>query len=758
MAHRAALAALLALTASPAFADPPSPMFPDGAAPAAQAAPRAVHRPGHDWNRPDLADVLTGQPIGAALTLTGLPVAADGLPRRAGEPGADATLVRFEILAEDAVVLVVGADGVARPITPEVALFRGHLGADPEHRIVFAVSDAGVHGLIFGPGRETVSISSGPFAAAEGKRDMAGAVASLLADVPGTMPACGVTADDPRLQPNGPTRPAQAGEDGEGGDHGGGAAFGAPCRRVRVAVDTDWQFTGNLFGGNTAASAGYALSLMGAVSEIYQSHINVRLQVPFLRVWAADVDPYSAADMFQMLDQFRDHWNANMDAVPRDLAHLLSGDGLGGGVAYLNVICTPWWHYGVSANLGGSFPYPVIHNDHGNWDPFVTAHELGHNFGTLHTHDGYEPPIDGCGNGDCSVTPNGTIMSYCHGCPGGMSNIRLEFHPRVVDRMLEYIANDVTCSLALAGTGALPDSALTWATIPVRIDVLQNDQAVSCGTPILAWYEPTTAQGGAVLVVPPDASFPRARLEYTPPAGGSGTDTFLYGIVGGAVAQVSIELMPLRAPDGPAATLVGLPVRYYALSQPSMLPDFDALTPYLEGLVTWINYPSTGGNFAGSGRADEVGAVFEGYIQVPAPGLWTFFLESDDGSRLRIGDTTVVDNDGLHGMVERSGQIGLQAGRHSIRVEFFENFGGAGLIARWQGPGVSRQVIPAGTWLRAAPCPADLDGGGAVEFSDLLILLGAWGPCGAPCPADLDGSGTVDFSDLLMLLSDWGPC
>lgn len=54
--------------------------------------------------------------------------------------------------------------------------------------------------------------------------------------------------------------------------------------------------------------------------------------------------------------------------------------------------------------------------------------------------------------------------------------------------------------------------------------------------------------------------------------------------------------------------------------------------------------------------------------------------------------------------------------------------------------------------------PADLDGNGAVEFADLLILLGAWGPCAVPadCPADLDGSGTVGFEDLLLLLADWG--
>jgi hypothetical protein len=54
-------------------------------------------------------------------------------------------------------------------------------------------------------------------------------------------------------------------------------------------------------------------------------------------------------------------------------------------------------------------------------------------------------------------------------------------------------------------------------------------------------------------------------------------------------------------------------------------------------------------------------------------------------------------------------------------------------------------------------CPADLDGSGVVDVSDLLQLLGAWGPC-TGCVEDLDGSGSVDVSDLLTLLATWGVC
>lgn len=54
--------------------------------------------------------------------------------------------------------------------------------------------------------------------------------------------------------------------------------------------------------------------------------------------------------------------------------------------------------------------------------------------------------------------------------------------------------------------------------------------------------------------------------------------------------------------------------------------------------------------------------------------------------------------------------------------------------------------------------PGDVDGDGDVDFTDLVLLLAAWGPCPtppAPCPADFDGNGSVDFQDLLVLLANW---
>jgi hypothetical protein len=79
---------------------------------------------------------------------------------------------------------------------------------------------------------------------------------------------------------------------------------------------------------------------------------------------------------------------------------------------------------------------------------------------------------------------------------------------------------------------------------------------------------------------------------------------------------------------------------------------------------------------------------------VPADGIYTFFLTSDDGSRLSIGADVVVDHDGLHSASERSGQIILRAGRHPIMVAMFEGSGSQVLDVQYSGPGIDRIPIP----------------------------------------------------------------
>jgi alpha-L-fucosidase len=92
---------------------------------------------------------------------------------------------------------------------------------------------------------------------------------------------------------------------------------------------------------------------------------------------------------------------------------------------------------------------------------------------------------------------------------------------------------------------------------------------------------------------------------------------------------------------------------------------------------------------------------YRGYIRAHETGVYTFAVTSDDGSRLWIGDTLVVDNDGLHGAKPAWGSVALQAGWHPITVAMFQATGGLELSVAWHGPGLFTQPPAAGVLGRA---------------------------------------------------------
>ena len=53
-------------------------------------------------------------------------------------------------------------------------------------------------------------------------------------------------------------------------------------------------------------------------------------------------------------------------------------------------------------------------------------------------------------------------------------------------------------------------------------------------------------------------------------------------------------------------------------------------------------------------------------------------------------------------------------------------------------------------------CPADANGDGFVNVSDLLAVIDQWGQTGST--ADINNDGIVDVTDLLLVVGSWGPC
>lgn len=219
-----------------------------------------------------------------------------------------------------------------------------------------------------------------------------------------------------------------------------------------IAIETDWQLYQRF--GSVPALVQYVTNLVNATSRRYLADVGVTITLRYLGVHTTQDDGWTTQDFpsgstTSLLYEFQNawQWSSGRPALANtDLSHFLSGAGIGGGVGYMNALCRPEFAFGVSASINGNINWLTWdwQNTSTSWDFVVLAHELGHNFGSAHTHE-YCPPIDRCypntfpGCNPSAVCSHGTIMSYCHTCPGGMLNTDLFFHPRTAEVMRSNI-------------------------------------------------------------------------------------------------------------------------------------------------------------------------------------------------------------------------------------------------------------------------------------------------------------------------------
>jgi hypothetical protein len=170
----------------------------------------------------------------------------------------------------------------------------------------------------------------------------------------------------------------------------------------------------------------------------------------------------------------------------------------------------------------------------------------------------------------------------------------------------------------------------------------------------------------------------------------------------GASRVISHEMKKAtpRKPAPPAEkTYPGLLLSRYDLASPvQKLPDFKPLK--LKHAAV-----SDGVNLARAGTGNHFALKLEGWLSVPETGVYTFYLSSDDGSRLLLGDEVVVDNDGVHGMRERVGSIALEAGQHPVAVHYFQYDRLLGLKLEYAGPKIARRQVPAAAFTHARTEP-----------------------------------------------------
>jgi autotransporter-associated beta strand protein len=166
----------------------------------------------------------------------------------------------------------------------------------------------------------------------------------------------------------------------------------------------------------------------------------------------------------------------------------------------------------------------------------------------------------------------------------------------------------------------------------------------------------------------------------------------------------------LNAATGFAGAVNGLGYAYYqsatyytsdSQTNWASMPNFAALTPVSSGAVAGLDLTPRQ-------RRNGYAFNFTGYIYVPASGLYAFTLNSCDGSILYVDGQQVVNFDGKHSPVDLSGWVGLQAGYHTLNVQYFFDtqptsmFGDYfdALTLSWEGPGITKTVVPVTAFYR----------------------------------------------------------
>ncbi|MBS0197060.1 MAG: NPCBM/NEW2 domain-containing protein [Planctomycetes bacterium] len=472
------------------------------------------------------------------------------------------------------------------------------------------------------------------------------------------------------------------------------------CAKVaEIAFDADYEmFLAN--GESVANTVADIESVLIANDVIYLRDVGIGHQSTAFVIRATPADPYTATDAGGLLDQFRAEWETNRGGIRRDIAHLMTGREVDGniiGVAYVSVVCSNF-SYGLSqSRFTAQLVYRVG----------LTAHELGHNWSASHCD----------GDADCSI--------MCSGI-GGCAQSVTAFSSRTISEVTSF--RDIRSCLSVGVPVAYDDSYQSLPGQSVRMDVLGNDSDAGCGVITMPSFQTSTAGGGLVTRSVGTGPNGRDELLYQPRAGFSGLDSFTYQIRVGAgspaTGTVRVEVVTPRAPDAVGLTGPGLDAAYY-LTLPLSVAELPRGTVVGTATSPTINFPSSSTNIAGGSRHDGVGMILTGTLQIPAAGTYTFYCASDDGSVLYVNNSLVVMNDGPQGFTEVAGTISLPAGPASVRLEYFQGGGDAGLLLSVLPPGfgAGKVVVPAAWWTAPGVSITFLDLGGLYDnLPDLSTL------------------------------------
>lgn len=230
---------------------------------------------------------------------------------------------------------------------------------------------------------------------------------------------------------------------------------GTALRTYRLALAATVEYSA-VFGGTVPLALSAMTTTMNRVNGIYEREVAVHMNLVANEasiIFTAEPDGYTNSSGSTMLGQNQSKLDTVIGTANYDVGHVFSTGG--GGVAGLGVICSA----GNKARGVTGLPSPV-------GDAFAVdyvAHEMGHQFGGLHTFNGI---TTNCGGGNRSASAAyepgsaSTIMGYAGIC--GAQNLQPHsddyFHVKSLEQIVAHITS--------GGGSACAASTMTGNTPP----------------------------------------------------------------------------------------------------------------------------------------------------------------------------------------------------------------------------------------------------------------------------------------------------
>lgn len=178
---------------------------------------------------------------------------------------------------------------------------------------------------------------------------------------------------------------------------------------------------------------------------------------------------------------------------------------------------------------------------------------------------------------------------------------------------------------------------------------------------------------------------------------------------------------------GVAGGAEGLFGQYYHSSGEGP-PEDPWQTLVMERLDSTVDFNWGNGSPDPSVRSNDFAIRWTGEISVPTSDTYTFHTQTDDGIQLWVNGELIIDNWTDHGNTHDSGEIALTAGqRYRIKLQYYENGGGAVCELSWSTPTMSRQAIPSEYLWVERPNPRNPDPADGTIVRDTFVALG-WTP------------------------------